>query len=278
MTSESSAEYVIQMSEAELQRLLRLAAVGSDTVRSTCFLAGLGAGGKVLDVGCGALGALKDLAEMVGPSGTVVGVDISQEALARARHILDRLGLVWVELRRVDVNSDGLIAEICPPGPFDLAFCRLVLSHQSNPANTLRNIARVVRAGGMIVVHEPWYGHVLSELPAAYESGLNMVVDAVAAGGGSPYVGKEMTNVARDAGLEIVRQFGHVPYSNGAGPVAFVAATVRSSRAKISQLSKYSEEDIDGVLAGLDEALDSGRYNRPMLGGMAISVQLRVPN
>jgi SAM-dependent methyltransferase len=244
----------------------------------SCFLAGLGAGGKVIDVGCGALGALKDVAEIVGPSGTVVGVDISQEALARARHILDRIGLDWVELRRVDVNSDSLIAEICPPGQFDLAFCRLVLSHQSNPANTLRNIARVVRAGGMIVVHEPWYGPVVSEFPAAYTDGLNMVLDAVAAGGGSPHVGREMTRVAQDAGLEIVRQFGHVPYSNGAGPVAFVAATVRSTRAKISQLSQYSEEDIDSVLAGLDEALQSGQYSRPMLGGMAISVQMRVPN
>ena len=47
MTSKPFADYVIEMSEPELQRLLRLAAVGSDFVRSSCFLAGLGVGGKV---------------------------------------------------------------------------------------------------------------------------------------------------------------------------------------------------------------------------------------
>ena len=273
----SPADYVIEMSEAELQRLLRLAAIGSDMVRSSCFLAGIAAGSKVVDVGCGALGALKDLAEMVGPSGKVIGVDVSQEALARARQALDRTGLDWVELRRIDVNSDDAAAEICPPGPFDLAFCRLVLTHQSNPANTLRNIARFVRGGGMIVVHEPWYAQVASDFPPAYSDGRNMFLDAVSAGGGSPHVGSDMTRVALDAGLEIVRQFGHVPYNNGTGVLAFTAATVRSTRTAIGQLPQYSEEHIDRVLTELDEAIKSGKYNRLMLGGIVMSVQMQVP-
>lgn len=273
----SSADYVIEMSEAELQRLLRLAAIGSDIVRSSCFLAGITAGSKVIDVGCGALGALKDLADMVGPSGKVIGVDVSLDALGRARQALDRSSLDWVELRRVDINSEDAVAETCPPGPFDLAFCRLVLTHQSNPAATLRNIARFVRAGGAIVVHEPWYGQVVSDLPEAYSDGLNMFLDAVAAGGGNPHVGSDMTRVALEAGLEIVRQFGHVPYSNGAGALTFTAATVRSTRTAIGQLPQYSEEHIDGVLAALDEAIESAKYNRLMLGGVMMSVQMRVP-
>jgi SAM-dependent methyltransferase len=271
------ADYVIEMSEAELQRLLRLAAIGSDAVRSSCFLAGITAGSRVVDVGCGALGALKDLAEMVGPSGKVMGIDVSKEALARARQALDRTSLDWVELRRVDVNSDDATADICPPGPFDLAFCRLVLTHQSNPADTLRKIARLVRADGMIVVHEPWYGQLVSDLPPEYSEGLNMFLDAVAAGGGSPHVGSDMTRVALDAGLEIVRQFGQVPYSNGDGALAFTAATVRSTRTAIGRLPQYSEEHIDRVLAALDDAIRSAKYNRFMLRGLVMSVQMRVP-
>lgn len=92
---------------------------------------------------------------MVGPSGTVVGVDVSPEALARARHTLDRVGLDRVQLRQVDINSANLAEELRPWAPFDVAYCRLLLTHQSNPAQTLRNVARVVRSGGMIIVHEP---------------------------------------------------------------------------------------------------------------------------
>ena len=278
MTSESFADYAIEMSEPELQRLLRLAAVGSDVVRTSCFLAGLGAGGRVVDVGCGALGALRDLAEMVGPSGQVVGLDISREALARARYTLDRIGLDWVQLRQVDINSDSVAEEIRPAGPFDLAFCRLFLMHQSNPAETLRKIARIVRSGGMIIVHEPLYGLIAeSQLPSAYSDGMKMFVDAITAGGGSPLVGGDMTRVALQAGLEIVRQFGYVPNNNGAGPIGFVAATIRSTRAAIERLPQYSKEHVDNVLAALDEAVHSVTYNRPMFTGVVVSVQLRVP-
>src|SRR5262245_18036823 len=46
---------------------------------------GIAAGERVLDVGCGCGQTLLELAELVGPAGRVLGVDISEPMLARAR-------------------------------------------------------------------------------------------------------------------------------------------------------------------------------------------------
>ena len=46
------------------------------------------AGERALDVGCGAGQSTLELAELVGPEGRVVGVDISEPLLARARELV----------------------------------------------------------------------------------------------------------------------------------------------------------------------------------------------
>jgi O-methyltransferase/aklanonic acid methyltransferase len=45
----------------------------------------LGPGGRVLDVGCGAGGALLPAAQRVGPTGEAVGIDVSEGMVARTR-------------------------------------------------------------------------------------------------------------------------------------------------------------------------------------------------
>jgi len=79
-------------------------------------------GWRVLDCGCGPVGALAVMAEMVGPEGQVVGVDFSEAAVQRARSIATTLGLENVEVRVGDVHDIG--AEPLG-GAFDLAYTRL---------------------------------------------------------------------------------------------------------------------------------------------------------
>ena len=278
-SSQPFAEYVVEMSAAELERLLTLAEIGSDQVRSSCFLAGVTSGATIVDVGCGALGALRELAFIAGSSGAVLGIDTSLEALARARHVLDSTGLGWVEVRKADMNSDGLIDDVCPPGPFELAFCRFVLMHQSDPARTLQNISRIVRPGGAIIAQENAFSVPAdADVPAAAREGFKMLCEAVEARGGSPDAGRHFADYAAKAGLELVRQSGFCAYRAGVGPLSFVAATVRNSRQAIVALEKYSEEAIEATLAALDEAIGSGRYTAaPLPSFVCISAEMRVP-
>jgi SAM-dependent methyltransferase len=116
--------------------------------------AGLVPGNRVLDVGCGPGLALPVLLEMVGFGGLVVGIDASADALAAARANLTNAGVSGVELIQADVNSlDSSTLKVWTP--FDLALCRLLLTHQSDAAATLRAVAHLLRPGGRIVAQDP---------------------------------------------------------------------------------------------------------------------------
>jgi Methyltransferase domain len=78
-------------------------------------------------------------------------VDASEAAIDRARSVTAALGLDNVELFAGDLHDLGADAL---GGPFDVAFTRLFLMHQPDPARTLRHIAGRLRAGGTIVAHE----------------------------------------------------------------------------------------------------------------------------
>jgi SAM-dependent methyltransferase len=102
-------------------------------------------GERILDVGCGPGFYCAELAEEVGPSGSIVGLDTSAPmlALAARRCESDRN----VELREGDAGS--LPVE---HGRFDAAICVQVLEYLPDATAALAEIRRALRPGGRAVV------------------------------------------------------------------------------------------------------------------------------
>lgn len=102
---------------------------------------GLASRQDVLEVGCGTGRITGWLAEQVRP-GRVTAVDFSAEMLAQAR--------------KRDVPAEFRLLDICgdvPAGdPFDVAFCFHVFPHFRNHLQALRNIRRLLRPGGRLIV------------------------------------------------------------------------------------------------------------------------------
>jgi SAM-dependent methyltransferase len=144
--------YILDGSDEELRRLLSLSEVTAGAARRAFNRAGLSAGWAAIDCGCGPLGALAVLAEMAGPAGRVVGVDVSELAVMRARSAAAALQLGNTKVFAGDIHH---LDPAALGGPFDLAFTRLFLMHQADPVLALRAIARLVRPGGWIIMHEP---------------------------------------------------------------------------------------------------------------------------
>ena len=80
------------------ERLKLVSGYLSQLTAEACSRAGIRPGAHAIDVGCGQMGALPVSGEMVGPSGVVVGLDDSPDALAAARAGLASLGLHTVHL------------------------------------------------------------------------------------------------------------------------------------------------------------------------------------
>jgi ubiquinone/menaquinone biosynthesis C-methylase UbiE len=143
-------QYALGSTDAEHRRLIQLAAHEEDRVLDACRRAGIGEGATALDLGCGPLGALAALATAVGSSGTVIGIDGSGAALAKARTMLADRG--QVRFAEADVNVVSC-AGLGIDGA-DLVYARLLLLHQADPARTLRNAARLLRPGGVVIAHD----------------------------------------------------------------------------------------------------------------------------
>jgi SAM-dependent methyltransferase len=144
--------YILDSGDDDHRRLLRVAQVFGDMARRAFRRVGVQEGWHVLECGCRPVRALAVLAELVGPSGKVVGIDFSEPAVQRARSVVATLGLDNVQVFAGDVH-DVNVATL--GGPFDLAYTRLFLMHQSDGVRTLQRISVLLRPGGWIIAQEP---------------------------------------------------------------------------------------------------------------------------
>ncbi|OUD04795.1 class I SAM-dependent methyltransferase [Streptomyces swartbergensis] len=108
---------------------------------------GLRPGDRVLDAGCGTGRALPPLRAAVGPSGVVLGADLTPAMLREAvRAGRDRdAALVLTDVAALPLRSHAL----------DAVFGAGLISHLPSPAENLRELARVVRPGGVLALFHP---------------------------------------------------------------------------------------------------------------------------
>jgi ubiquinone/menaquinone biosynthesis C-methylase UbiE len=107
---------------------------------------GLAPGMKVVDVGCGIGSVTRWIADRVGPTGSVIGIDRSAESLRVAR---ERTAQPNVEYVEASAFATGL-----PRGAFDVAFSRLLLKHVDRPEDAVAEMRALLRPGGRVACEE----------------------------------------------------------------------------------------------------------------------------
>jgi SAM-dependent methyltransferase len=111
--------YILDGTDQDLRRLLSISQDTAEMARSAFRRVGVQAGWNAIDCGCGPIGGLAVMAEMVGPGGRIVGVDFSPTAVHQARAVASSLGLGNVEVVEGDIHE---LDSAMLGGPFDLAF------------------------------------------------------------------------------------------------------------------------------------------------------------
>jgi SAM-dependent methyltransferase len=107
---------------------------------------GISRGDEVLDIGCGTGLTTREVARAAAP-GRVVGVDVSERALERARQVTatERLGNIRYELGDAQVHRFG-------PLGFNVAISRFGTMFFSDPVAAFANIAAALRADARLVL------------------------------------------------------------------------------------------------------------------------------
>jgi SAM-dependent methyltransferase len=194
-------EYTFQLSDAELARYRAMAAHALAREETLWTAAGIVPGARVVDLGCGPGTFLADLAERVGPSGRVAGVDEADEAVRAAGALAERLGRGGrVDIVQARIQDTGLAA-----ASFDVAFMRNVLVH-NGPSLTmvLRQVAALLRPSGHLLAVEPDVTGLLIPDTAPEEQDLEQRwITMMRNRGNDPALGRQLAAVLAQAGFHV---------------------------------------------------------------------------
>jgi SAM-dependent methyltransferase len=189
-------QYALGRSPEEYARLALQAKILEPMTRRLFVEAGIGRGMRVLDLGSGAGDISILLAEMVGPDGSVTGIDVDEDALAHARKRVSATGVSNVTF----VHSD--FAHYLPNGPVDAIVGRLVLMYQVDPAAALKKLTPHLRPGGVVAFLEPWF-RVPSGPDSTTKRALTCIVETLRRSGAHVDLGPRLHRVFLTAGLPL---------------------------------------------------------------------------
>jgi ubiquinone/menaquinone biosynthesis C-methylase UbiE len=187
---------------------------------------GLRPGHRVLEIGCGTGVVLRDIARLVGPRGTVVGVDPSRTVLAAARQLCGRRpGCAAIALRLGAGEQLPFRAR-----RFDATVAVTVLLHVADPLRVVAEMARVTRPGGVVAVQDQDFGTVALAHPD------RDLTDRIMRGVATaiyeePYSGRRLPGLLRAAGLEDVRLLTDVYQDTALEPYTQTFLERRAERA-----------------------------------------------
>jgi ubiquinone/menaquinone biosynthesis C-methylase UbiE len=146
--NEHDPNYVLGRSENEERSLQERAWFFNTATRHLLEDAGITTGMKVLDIGCGAGDVTLIAADLVGPMGRVVGVDMNPAIVSTARARAHAAHVSQVSLIAGDIRNVAL-DEI-----FDAVVGRFVLMYSADPVASLGAALRAVRPEGIAAFHE----------------------------------------------------------------------------------------------------------------------------
>jgi len=230
--------YLLGHGELEWSRLRDQHALWREGLLGALRLAGLAAGARVLDVGCGAGDLLAELTTEVGPTGTALGLEPDPAACAEARH------------RGLEVIS-GTLESVRFEVAFDLVVARWVLWFLPDVAGAVARMASWLRPGGALVLQDYVHDglHLYPEHPAVLRA-IEAHRTRIRTAGGDLWVAGRLPQVLTEAGLEVEAFLPEVK----AGP---------PGSPEHVWVERFLSEHLDGVVAeGFLEADEAEAFRR----------------
>lgn len=206
------------------------------------YLASLGIaeGARCLEIGAGAGGIARWLADRVGPTGQVLATDLDTRFLTDHRRT------------NLDVLCHNIVSDPLD-STFDIVHARAVLTHLPEREAVLSRLAAILRPDGWILVEDIDFGSAAGRTLAQYVT-VPSAVDAVErvyrgieavfrAVGADPAVGTRLTAMLRDAGLDRVGAEIHTPVPCG-GSEDWTRGSVEQLADKMISTGLVSAADI----------------------------------
>jgi SAM-dependent methyltransferase len=250
--------YALRLSDDELGRYRMMAARARAEEGDLWERAGLVPGARVADIGCGPGALLVTLAEVVGPSGHVIGVDADPAAVAAARAALAAARLGASAVAPGEVHEGRADATGLRPRSVDTAVLRHVLAHNGGAEQRIvDHLATLVRPGGHVYLLDVdmTTGTVGQMVPGATDL-QDCYVRWHERQGNDPRIGRRLADLGRAVGLDVVEHRGwtvrgQAPRGTRGPAWAARAELVRGGLATAADVTRW-----EAAFVALDAAAD----------------------
>jgi SAM-dependent methyltransferase len=247
-------DYVLRGGSAGRERLRILARVLWPTTETLLDRVGLREGTACLDVGCGGGDVTVEIARLVGPGGSVIGIDMDPTKIDTARREAAARRVPNVSFRVADATHGDV------EGPFDVVYLRFLLTHLKQPESLLARLRPLVRPGGRIVVEDiDFRGHFCHPQNRAFQRYVELYTQVVRRRGCDPEIGPRLPSLLLEAG------FGEVGM-NVVQPAAFQGETKQIASLTMANIADAvvaeglaTAQEIAEIVGELDQAARDDR-------------------
>jgi ubiquinone/menaquinone biosynthesis C-methylase UbiE len=221
-------------------------------------------GDTVLDLGCGPATDTLSLAQLVGKTGKVVGVDYDEEMVALANQKAKIAGVSnYVTHEKYDAGALPYADKT-----FDSCRCERVLQHLVNPKQALNELIRVTKPGGWIVILDTDWGSV------AYHSSMPDIEAKIHnayhnKGSLNPLMGRQLYQMMCEADLDLVKTQPIIFSSHDYETMSYM--TLLESKFKVMGLQGgfFTQEEYDQFIIDLKKLDTKGHFFGYICGFMS---------
>ena len=244
--------YALGFTNRERERLMRQGVILRESTAAMFRAARISPRMHVLDLGSGAGDVAMLAADLVGPTGSVLGLERDSDSVAFATQRTAAAGYTNVRFQACEFS------EFTAARQFDALVGRFILMYLPDPASLLKRLAAHLGTGGVIAFFEPDFSVLSITLPDVppYSPCEQWFVAALRASGARVDMGMRLHQTYRAAGF--VKAGSMVSHLSGCGPQpglsVFFSETIRSVLPTIVEhnIASSDEVEIDTLAERLD--------------------------
>ncbi len=169
----------------------------TDIVKKQALWAGIKPGMRVADIGCGAGKTTYILNELIGPDGSVVGVDGSEKRIEYAKNKFTAPG---IEFKRRDI-----LKPLDDLGMFDFIWVRFFLEYYKKESfDIVKNITNILKPGGILCLIDLDYNCLTYySIPERLERAINLAMNSLIKNANfDPFMGRKLYSFLYDLGYQ----------------------------------------------------------------------------
>lgn len=240
-----SQPYVLATGAAGAERLRLLQRLAGPGTLRALQASGLAAGMSAVDIGCGIGTVTRQIAERVGDTGRVTGVDASAAQIEVARRECQ-------ELARVAFTVASAYCTNLPSASYDFVYCRFLLCHLERPADAIAEMGRLLRPRGILLC-EDQEGSTLTSVPPteAYTNAARRSLALGHKGGVNLDLGPHLPGMVRGAGFGDVRVTIHQEAYFTGPEKRFYEITIAESMPQVVASGATTQDEVEARLAAI---------------------------